>query len=103
MSFLVLVGHRAIHKPWTLAKSQNAPIVLALVMQPFLELGDEGQTHLNYQDTEQRRHNFQRGKKKIKVIYRKGKAGKMAILYVLLLHSGCILFIAQIWVTHTFI
>lgn len=42
---------------------------------PFLDLGDEGQPHLNYLHTEQRRHNFQR-KKKIKVIYRKGKARK---------------------------
>lgn len=30
---------------------------------PFLDLGDEGQPHLNYLDTEQRRHNFQRKKK----------------------------------------
>lgn len=75
MSFLVQVGHTAIHKSWTLAKGQNVQLGPALVMHPFLDLGDEGQPHLNYLDTEQKRHNFQM-KKKIKVIYRKEKARK---------------------------
>ena len=64
MSFLVQVGHTAIHKPWTLAKSQNVELGPALVMHPFLDLADEGQPHLNYLDTEQKRHNFQKKIKK---------------------------------------
>lgn len=43
---------------------------------------------------------FPKENKKIKVIYRKEKLS-MVILYVLLVHSGCIQLIAQIWVTHT--
>ena len=69
---------------------------------PFLDLGDEGQPHLNYLHTEQRRHNFQR-KKKSRWFTEKEKQEKlsMAILYVLLVHSGCTQLIAEIWVTHT--